>query len=524
MLCPVPASAPDAARAITDATPGAVAGEGGDRATHALAVRLHGEGLSEEQIFDELERWNVRCEPPWDEKKLRYEAQRAANASPFAQGEFAAKRTQGEALARLAEEVSLQPLQEWQDGLIYVPTKGGQELANSASNATLILAHDAEWSGCLVFDDFAQRASWAKSPPWFSEFGRPPKPGDELNLDTHYLPTANWLHAKWGSKGIRELPKSAVQDALVQAAHVRSCHPLQEYLRGLTWDGTPRIGALLQRYFGATDDPTYLSAYGAFWFISAVARAFAPGCQADMTLILQGHQGTRKTSALRVLAVHPEWYASAQKDLGTKDSQIGLLGKWIVEFEELDALTAAELSTMRAFLTKRHDDVRPPYGRSTLHLPRSNIFAGSTNEINFLRDATGNRRFILVSCNRIALGAIERDRDQIWAEAVHRYQTGELWWATENDGELEALAKEAQENRFDVDPWEDRISVWLDDRTSFATSELMASALSLTCDRQGYTEQRRVAHILRRLGWQQTRVRQESGVRPRVWVKITASP
>ena len=192
--------------------------------------------------------------------------------------------------------------------------------------------------------------------------------------------------------------------------------------------------------------------------ISAVARIMQPGAKVDHMLILEGPQGTKKSSALKALA-GADWFTDELAEIGSKDAAQQMRGIWIIEIAELDAISRAEVSRIKAFLSRTRDRYRPPYERYVVEVPRQCVFAGSVNPDTYLRDETGNRRFWLVRCGVINLDALSRDRDQLWAEAVARYRDGTIWWLGET--ELIADAKAEQDRRYHSDAWDSRIDRWL---------------------------------------------------------------
>jgi putative DNA primase/helicase len=192
-------------------------------------------------------------------------------------------------------------------------------------------------------------------------------------------------------------------------------NPVREYLRGLVWDGTERIDLWLVAYIDSPETE-FVKAVGARWLISAVARVFRPGCQADYTLLLEGPQGIKKSAGLRAL-VGDEYFADHLSPLGSKDSFCELLGKWVIELSELSAMRRSELEAVKAFQTARIDHFRAPYAKRAQDVPRQCVFAASTNDQNPFTDSSGNRRFWPVRCGAIDVEALARDRDQLWAEA-----------------------------------------------------------------------------------------------------------
>jgi predicted P-loop ATPase len=111
--------------------------------------------------------------------------------------------------------------------------------------------------------------------------------------------------------------------------------------------------------------------------------------------------------------------------LGSKDAALQIRGVWIVEISELDSLVRSEIASIKAFMSRSADRFRPPFGKRVVECPRQCVFAGTVNHTEYLRDETGARRFWPVLCGSIDIEALARDRDQLWAEATHRYSSGE---------------------------------------------------------------------------------------------------
>ena len=176
--------------------------------------------------------------------------------------------------------------------------------------------------------------------------------------------------------------------------------------------------------------------------------------------MLEGAQGLRKSTAWRVLA-GDEWFTDHISDLGNKDSRIELHGKWIVEMGELDRLRHGPLERVKAFLTTRTDHFRAPWDRRADDHPRTNVFAASTNSDKPFTDETGNRRFWPVRCGDLDIDRLNRDRDQLWAEAYKCFQDGAVWWL--ETGELDALARQEQDERYEPGVWDEVILPWLED-------------------------------------------------------------
>ncbi len=379
---------------------------------------------------------------------------------------------------------------DWSDQLIL--DEEGKIIGNLA-NLILILRESPDWKGVLRYDEFGARVVIKRRPPFEAA------PNTPWN-DHHESETRVWF--------LRQGIKPSAGDvgrAVQAAARHNPFHPVRTHFDSLVWDGVPRLETWLQDYLHV-EDSEYVRAIGPRYLISAVARVYEPGAKVDHVLILEGPQGRLKSEALRTLAISDAWFTDRLSHLASKDSALDIAGVLIVEIAEMDALTRATPSAMKAFITRRRDRFRPPYGKHVIDRPRQNIFAGSINPPagGYLKDPTGARRLWPVACH----GMI--DRDQLWAEAAHRYKAGAPWWLTP---ELEALATAEQEARFAVDAWEGDVREWLGDRTDVGLSEVLERALGLTPEQQTQVAQKRAVNILTRMGFEKRRPRTADGGR-----------
>jgi predicted P-loop ATPase len=265
----------------------------------------------------------------------------------------------------------------------------------------------------LAFNEFGLGTVVLKPAPW----GVVPK-GEWTDHEDRLA--AEWLQRQ----GILVSVDAAGQ-AVQTAARDHPFHPVRTYLDGLHWDGIERVEGWLTSYLGA-EDTEYSRAVGTRWLISAVARVFRPGAKADCCLILEGPQGIRKSTALRTIA--GEYFTDELADLGSKDAAMQTRGVWIIELSELDNLGHAEVARIKAFMSRTTDRFRPPYGMRLIESPRQCVFAGTVNHGTYLRDETGGRRFWPAICGCIHVDALARDRDQLWAEAKVRFESGSVWW------------------------------------------------------------------------------------------------
>ncbi len=369
------------------------------------------------------------------------------------------------------------------------------KVKKSLDNLVTILTHDPRWKGKLSFDEFSEQVL-VKDPPWHEDVA-PASPSPEWT-DEDDIRLVAWLNRLWGLDAGRLDTEAAVR--VVARRH--STHPVRAYLRSLTWDGTPRLDRLFVDYFGGPDDP-YTRGVGSRWAISAVARVEKPGCQADCSPVLEGSQGIGKSSGLRAL-IGDEWFFDSSIVIGDKDSYQALRGKWLCELAELDSYRRSDMQRVKAFLSAQSDHYRPSFGRRARTFLRQCVFAGTTNEREYVADSTGARRLWPVRCRRVDVPKIRRDRDQLWAEAFARYQKGEAWYV--DTPEFADLCAVEQEDRYQADPWETAIASWLAHPNTptlngVTTYDVLTGALAIDTGKVTRSDEMRAATCLRRVGW-----------------------
>jgi putative DNA primase/helicase len=309
-------------------------------------------------------------------------------------------------------------------------------------------------------------------------------------------------------------PTSVIHEAVGWAAMRRRVHPVREWLSSLEWDGTPRVERWLITYCSAIDTPL-VCAVGKAWIVQAVARAMEPGCKADAVLILQGVQGCRKSTTCKVLG--GEWFRDSDIDLSSKDRYSALEGAWIYELGELDAMRKADARALKAFVSSQVDSYRPSYGRNVRDTPRTTVFVGTTNDHEFLVDATGSRRYLVAEVGQCYPERLEEDRDQLWAEALTLYRAGVPWY-------LDAVSEEERAEQAEafapVDSWDTAISKWAkEQRFPWALSEVWTGALGHDRTNASRADDMRMASILRRHGYAKRREVRGDGRREVLWWK-----
>ena len=298
-----------------------------------------------------------------------------------------------------------------------------------------------------------------------------------------------------------------VRDAINQLALENAFHPVREMLSHLRWDGEERISHWLTRYLGADDTPLNQS-IGRITLIAAVRRVMRPGVKFDTIPVLEGVQGSGKSSALQILAGHG---LHSDQEILTQEprAQMELLeGIWIYELGEVEGLNKAEVNKIKAFASRQEDRSRMAYGRFVEARLRQAIFIGTTNEATYLRDQTGNRRFWPIRTGTIDLKALARDRDQLWAEAVCAEAAGEQITLPEHLWEAAAVE---QAERLEEDPWTEKLAELrgkvYGDVVRLETHEILSGTLGIPLERQTQSHSKRLATLMRKLGWEPTKFR-----------------
>lgn len=317
-------------------------------------------------------------------------------------------------------------------------TKG--EYDNSANNLNVIIQHDQFLKDAFKLNTFDNKRYITRSLPWRKIENMEPL------RDVDYSGVRNYIECVYGI-----VSNQKVDDALALEFEKKKFHPIVNYLKSLTWDGLCRIDTLLIDYFGA-DDNAYTRASIRKMLCAAVARVFEPGVKFDTALILVGPQETYKSTFIKKLGKH--WFSDTFTTVQGKESFEQLQGAWIIEMAELSGLKKAEVETIKHFISKREDQFRPAYGRTVETYKRQCVFFGTTNKDDFLRDPTGNRRFLPVDVRpdfvtkSVPEDLTEEEIDQIWAEAYKLYKAGEPLYMT---GEEDTIAKIEQHKHSETD-------------------------------------------------------------------------
>ena len=412
---------------------------------------------------------------------------------------------------------------DWRDGLT---RNRDWKVEGSLHNLMLIFENDDRLKGLWWLNESSNQIEMTRPAPW--------KGGTQLEfIDADSFELAAWLqdparyHMTCSDEGVLK--------AVIAVSRRYRRHPIREYLTALKWDGTPRVERMLVELFGAQDN-NYSRQTALCFAVGAVARVlwFDPkqpfvGAKVDFMLVFEGEQGKRKSSALMEL-FGSTWFVETSESPSGKDFYQVIQGCWGVEIGEMDSFTKADVTSVKTAITRRVDKFRAPYERMPRSYRRECVFAGTTNEAQYLRDPTGGRRFLPVRTEgEVRIDLIIEQRDQLWAEAVHLFGEKFQWW------DLPPEAADEQAARYVGDSWEGRVEAWLDRRVTgenrypprlnfsagpiewTTTDEVLTHAIGMDAAKHGRPEQMRVAAIMKSLLWKQERRRWPGGGRDQRW-------
>ena len=271
--------------------------------------------------------------------------------------------------------------------------------------------------------------------------------------DVDSLKVRKYIGGKYGA----DFPKQKADEAIEKRGDRNKYHPVRDYLDGLPdWDGVARVDTLFIDYFGC-DDNVYSRDVARCWMVAGVKRIYRPGCKFDFVPVISGAQGIGKTSFLMVLG--GAWYGELTT-FEPKPAIEEISSKWIVEINEMGAVSKPALEQQKAFLSGCQTRTRLSYRRNALNYKRQCIFMATTNMDEYLKDSTGNRRWwpLEATVDMVDLDRLRRERDQLWAEAVAMWAVGTPIFLS---GEGLRIAEDEQEDKRESDPWDGIIEEYL---------------------------------------------------------------
>ena len=336
-----------------------------------------------------------------------------------------------------------QATSDWQDGLICNQTNNA--IKNNLRNIYLILENDDNYKNKIRFNELKQMRTYGEN-DWNDVIESQLK----LYFEEKYNVTTS---------------VDTINHACNIIADKHTYHPIKDYLNTIQWDGIYRIKSVFTDFLGATDN-IYTQSVAIVSFVGSVARIMQAGIKFDTCTTLVGKQGTGKSKFLFKIAVNPEWFTDGVTTFDGKDFYESIQGKWIIELGEGTAFQKSIKERCKQAIASQQDTYREPYARHPTVRKRQCVFFGTTNNYDFLKDETGDRRYYPIDVNITkATKSIDTDLtfeyvSQLWAEAVQLYKNGQSIYI--QDSQVLALAEQEQRKHFDESPLQSDIANFLE--------------------------------------------------------------
>ena len=384
-------------------------------------------------------------------------------------------------------------------------TKKGAIIKNSI-NVLILLKYDEGLRGLFCFNSFEKRIILTKCPPWEDDA--------DFSIrqiqDYDYFSLVCYIEQDYGTS----FTKNIIIDAIEKVAFLpeNKFNPAQEYFKSLAWDGESRLATWLKEYVSdGSQNNEYLEMVGVKFMCGLAARAMQPGIKFDTMLILEGDQNAGKSTLAAIMAtIHgEEYFLDDFKAIDNKDALMKMQGQLVVEFPEISTMKKAEVDDLKAFLSRRTDVFRAPYGRNTIEAPRQCVFVGTVNpEGGYLRDVTGNRRYLSVKCrHKLDLAKLKEVMPELHAEAAYLVRANKvrLWL---DDDEIAMLTKE-HKTRMVEDIWTDQVESFVQNLDSVSSKDI-CEHLGLTTEKRNAMSYSRIKKIMVSIGWEYGRINRGS--------------
>lgn len=399
---------------------------------------------------------------------------------------------------------------DWRELLIC--SGEGKLNKSSLKNTILFLGHHDDFKGVFVYNEFNKQISVVKCPKWDSE----------QSFVVHELNDIDISQTAAAIEAFGLAPDTTrVHKAIEVVANINKVHPAREYFNSLEWDGVNRLDNWLSYYFGCeSESQEYLSFVGKKWLTAAVKRIYEPACKFDHILVLEGKQGIGKSTALRTLATFSgvSYFKDGITiaDIQSKDTIMQMQGCIIIELAELAGFSKKDDDELKRWITIQHDDCRLPYARTTSRFDRQFVLAATTNNYEYLKDPTGNRRYWPIMCGKIDGESLQKNCNKLWAEAVALYKSGLYIGPTQEEMEL---ATKEQAKRLASDAWEDDVIKAMKELGHKASMQAIMVEMGIVLRDRDSKSARRISYILGKNGYESKSV-YDNGTTRRMWVRV----
>jgi predicted P-loop ATPase len=510
--------------------PGAVHGQRGDETTYQLAVKARDFGVTPQDTYAMmLEQWNHKCNPPWTPEALqakvlgafKYSKASFGNSAPpeafegplpetpeipetlAVKTKWASDKAYAESIAKVMWDYKpkLVSISDGNNGFVAAKQHILDDTLNNVKGTFRVPSYGEYYNalyGLVRYNRFVERLEFCKPAPWHVEG---PQKLYWSSSDTSSLRSYYSEFMKWNPK------EEIVHTGVHEYGKDNGFDPIKDYAKGNKWDGTLRLSGLFGHYASAGRTP-YTDAVSRCFLIGAIARAMNPGAKVDYMPILEGAQGLKKSEFCKILG--GDYHGEVRLGLDShKDMVSAMQLIWIGEISEMPHVRRNDVENIKAMVTTTRDIARMPYARLAEHFPRRSVFIGTMNpegDNKYFRDQTGNRRFWPITVGEILTDELIRDRDQLFAEAYHAWESGEPWWIT--DPVVAKMAEEEQSRRTESEAWSDIIRSWLSRNTSqmfLSNDAIISSILGIQARHINSGTSKRVHSAMREVGWRKCR-------------------
>ncbi len=426
---------------------------------HMLMVKLELPLDKAAEVFQEL--YNTRCEPEWSSKDVQRALVNASTSALTAPGvapegfEFP-KAREVQPVGDVVPSVRRVHNPDHQYTFKIGQAVNGKTYKAGLAEVMADLTQLEEWAGVLQYDEFSD-CIVAVDPPVRLDAEKTSITDNDINA------ICCWFEVMAG----KLVHESVMSRAIDNVSAENTFHPVRDYLKAQPTKDIGYLDEWIKYVFG--DIESIQVDFVKKSLVGAIRRVFEPGCFVKSMLVLYGSQDAGKSSLCKKL--FGEWFKEDLADLKSKDAAQELLGVWGLEMSEMDTISRAEIRTVKSFVSRAVDKYRPSYGRKTVTRYRQNVFVGTTNEDDFLRDATGSTRFWPVEVP----DSIPTDwsRDEVWSAAYQLYLTGYSCFleTTEQRSEADDVRKDFQHQ----DAWTESIEKFLINKAEVTAADVLAA-------------------------------------------------
>lgn len=360
-------------------------------------------------------------------------------------------------------------------------TRAPKPYANR-NNIALILENDPIYS-TLCYNDHSNKVIWNERELW------------DPDLEDIGLHIERAYNIRYTSPDIKR--------AVLRVAHKNIQENIKDWVTNLpVWDGEPRIHNLFRNAFRAQIIPgseQIIEEMSSKWIISLIARVMKPGCKMDNFLILCGEKGLGKSTGLKTL-IGEDWFSDSPLDIAKKDSLelIHSTETWLWELAELHSLQGRTADNFKAFISSAEDKFRPSYQQFPKSYLRRVVFAGTSNNYQFLSDGSERRVFPITVTAPVDLDYLRTWREQIFAEGLAEYLDGKIWYL---EWESQRMLSELQQAYIIDDPWAIKVRAAIFKGAKNTTA--IMQEIDLPVSQQHTGNAKRIAQICKESGYKQ---------------------